>query len=107
MQQRLNGLLGLTCRAGQMILGGDLALRAVRADQAMMVLLDVNASEGTKKKLRDACAFRQLPCFELEAGVLGRSCGQPDRIAAAVKPGSLGKQIEMLLSNEEGSSSKD
>ena len=43
----VSGLLGLASRAGQIILGADLALREIKSDRAGAVLLDAGASEGT------------------------------------------------------------
>ena len=92
------GLLGLASRSGQIILGADLALREIRGGRAGAALLDAGASEGTRKKITDACLFRSVPVYTLPAGELSRACGKEDRMAAAVKPGKLCKRLMELLS---------
>ena len=94
----LNGLLGLDCRAGQITLGADLALREIKAGRAALALLDAGASEGTRKKISDACAYRRVPLHMLPEGELSGACGKDGRLAAAVKPGKLCQRMLELLS---------
>ena len=94
----VSGLLGLSARSGQITLGADLALREIKAGRAALVLLDEGASDGTKKKIADACAFRQVPLHMLPAGEISRACGKEERMAAAVKRGKLCQRMLELLS---------
>lgn len=93
----VSGLLGLACRAGQIALGADIALQEIRAGKAALALLDAGASEGTKKKLLDACAFRSVPVYTLAEDEISRACGRDGRMAAAVRKGNLAKRMEELL----------
>ena len=99
----VSGLMGLANRAGQITLGAELALQEIRAGKAGLVLLDAEASEGTKKKLLDACAYRGVPAHMLPAGEISRACGRDGRMAAAVKKGKLCQRMLQLLSDEEPS----
>ena len=96
----VGGLLGLCSRSGQIVLGADLALREIRGGRAALALLDEGASDGTKKKIADACAFRSVPLHMLPPGELSRACGKEDRMAAAVRPGKLAQRILELLGSE-------
>ena len=96
----VSGLLGLACRAGQIALGADTALQEIRAGKAALLLLDVSASEGTKKKLLDACAYRSVPIYFLPEGEISRACGRDSRMAAAVKKGPFAQRIGQLLADE-------
>ena len=93
----VSGLLGLCSRSGQITLGADLVLREIRAGKAALVLLDAGASEGTKKKIADACAFRSVPLHMLPEGEIARACGREGRMAASVHPGKLCERIGELL----------
>jgi len=95
----VSGLLGLAARAGQATLGADLALREIRGGRAGLVLLDAGASEGTKKKISDACAYRGVPLHMLPEGELSRACGKEDRMAAAIQKGKLCQRMAELLSD--------
>ena len=92
------GLLGLCCRAGQITLGAEMALREIKGGRAGLTLLDAGASEGTKKKISDACAYRRVPLHMLPEGELSSACGKDGRLAAAVKPGPLCQRMLELLS---------
>lgn len=91
------GLIGLASRAGQVASGESACEIALRRGEAALVLLDEGASAGTRKALSDACAYRGVPLFAVEAGRIAASTGKPGRMAAAVKPGSLAQQLHRLL----------
>lgn len=95
--KKIIGLLGLCSRSGQIALGADLSLREIRGGRAGLAFLDAGASDGTKKKIADACAYRNVPLHMLPAGELSRACGREDRMAAAIHPGKLCQQIMYLL----------
>ncbi len=94
------GLLGLASRSGQIILGADLALREIRGGRAGAALLDEGASEGTRKKILDACAYHQVPAYILPVDALSRACGKEGRMAAALKKGKLCQRIQELLEED-------
>ena len=93
----LSGLLGLSCRAGQVTLGAEMALQEIRTGRAGLALMDAGASDGTQKKIADACAYRHVPLHMLPEGELSRACGREGRMAAAIKPGRLCRQMLLLL----------
>ena len=96
----VSGLLGLSARSGQITLGADLALREIKGGRAAAVLLDAGASDGTRKKILDACAYRGVPAYILPVDALSRACGKEGRMAAAVKQGKLCQRIRELLEEE-------
>ena len=102
----VSGLLGLACRAGQIALGADIALQEIRAGKAALALLDEAASEGTRKKLLDACAFRSVPVYTLPENEISQACGRDGRMAAAVRKGNLAKRMQELLSDYESNQTK-
>lgn len=97
MTERLRGLMGLAMRAGQVTLGANLALNVIKSGKAALVLLDEDASENTRKKLMDACAFRAIPIYMLPHGLIDDACGKDSRYAAALKAGGLADKIRQLL----------
>ena len=97
----VSGLLGLACRAWQIALGADIALQEIRAGKAALALLDAGASEGTRKKLLDACTFRSVPVYTLPENEISRACGRDGRMAAAVRKGNLANRMQELLSENE------
>jgi len=98
MSEKAWGMIGLCARAGQTLSGGSGCEAAVREGKAALVLLDGGAAPNLRKKFTDACAFRQVPLYTLEAGRLGQAIGKPERMVAAVKPGVMAKRLQNLLS---------
>ena len=96
-EQRLKGYLGLAMRSGKMTLGGEQVLLRIRAGQAALVLIDASASENTRKKLTDACAYHRVPSATIPSGLLADACGRADRAAGCLKAGGLTDRISELL----------
>jgi len=95
------GWIGLCARAGQAFSGESGCEQAVRAGQAALVLLDGGASPNLHKKFADACAFRQIALYVLEAGRLGQAIGKPERMVVAVKAGAMADRLRALLDSQE------
>ena len=89
-------MLGIAKRAGQLTLGTDGVLGSIASGSAKLVLLDDSASENTKKRFRDSCAFYGVELFETSQDRLGFAIGKPGRICAAVAKGPLGDKLYML-----------
>ena len=89
-------MLGIAMRAGALTMGTDGVLTAIAAGKAALVLLDDGASENTKKKFRDSCAFYGVELFETAADRLGFAIGKPGRMCAAVAKGPLGDKLHGL-----------
>ena len=89
-------MLGLAMRAGQLTFGEDGVKKAIASGGAKLVLLDVGASENTKKKMRDSCAYYGVRLCETAADRLGYAVGKPGRMSAAVAAGPLCDKLASL-----------
>jgi len=89
-------MLGIAKRAGALTLGTDGVLASIASGSAKFVLLDEAASENTKKKFRDSCAFYSCELFETAPDRLGFAIGKPGRMCAAVAKGTLGDKLHAL-----------
>jgi ribosomal protein L7Ae-like RNA K-turn-binding protein len=94
---KLRGFLGLCHRAGQVILGQDACVNAVRAKLAALVLLDEGSSEVSKKRFRNACASHRVPLYSVPEGLIAQALGKEGRMTAAVRPGSMAKKLKELV----------
>jgi len=94
--QAFYSMLGIAMRAGALTLGTDGVLAEIASKKAAFVLLDSSASENTKKKFRDSCAFYGCDLFETAQDRLGFSIGKPGRMCAAVAKGNLGDKLKSL-----------
>ena len=89
-------MLGIAMRAGVLTLGTDGVLAEIASKKAAFVLLDVSASENTKKKFRDSCAFYGCELHETAQDRLGYAVGKPERMSVAVAKGTLGDRLYEL-----------
>ena len=89
-------MLGIAMRAGVLTLGTDGVLAEIAARRVAIVLLDEAASENTKKRFRDSCAFYSAELFETAQDRLGFAVGKPGRMCAAVAKGPLGEKLKSI-----------
>jgi len=89
-------MLGIAMRAGVLTLGADGVHTAVAGGQAGLVLVDSGASDNTKKKLRDGCAYYGVEICETQADRLGFAIGKPGRMCAAIAKGTLCDKLSAL-----------
>ncbi|MFF2888118.1 L7Ae/L30e/S12e/Gadd45 family ribosomal protein [Paenibacillus sp. NPDC057967] len=91
--------LGMAMRAGKLITGDEIVLKAVRAGKAHLVILAGDASDNTKKKFRDKCGTYGIQLAEaFDREQLGRAIGKPERVVLAVTDMQFGKMIGSHLS---------
>lgn len=92
--------LGLAMRAGKMVTGDEIVLKAIRSSDAKLVILAADASQNTLKKFRDKCGTYQVPLiigFDRES--LGASVGKPERIVLALTDRGFAQMIRKTVSN--------
>lgn len=93
-------LLGLAMRAGKVVSGDELVQKAVRLQQAKLVVIAADASANTKKRLYDKCTHYDIR--QLEYGTmrqLGHSVGKNERAALAVIDAGFVKGLERAWKN--------
>ncbi|WP_411346149.1 YlxQ family RNA-binding protein [Paenibacillus sp. WLX1005] len=78
-------LLGLAMRAGKVLSGDELVLKAIRSREAALVILAGDASANTQKKFRDKCSSYQIPLLVgYDRDSLGTSIGKEGRVIIAL-----------------------
>ncbi|MCR5331924.1 MAG: ribosomal L7Ae/L30e/S12e/Gadd45 family protein [Lachnospiraceae bacterium] len=98
LEKRIYSLLGIAKKAGFAQGGEFLAEKAVKSFKAGVVLVATDASDNTKKKFRDMCAFYEVPCYEFgDKDNLGRALGNEMRASVAVKDAGISKKLMELL----------
>ncbi|GIP46624.1 ribosomal L7Ae/L30e/S12e/Gadd45 family protein [Paenibacillus sp. DXFW5] len=82
--QPLSGL-GLAMRAGKLVTGDEIVLKAIRSGEAKLVILAGDASANTQKKFRDKCGTYKIPLMiGFDRETLGGSVGKPERVVLAL-----------------------
>ncbi len=101
-QDAFYSMLGIARRAGVLTLGTDAVLAEISGGRVGLVLLDDGASENTKKKLSDSCAFYKARLTLTAADRLGFAIGKPGRMCASVAKGTLCDKLCALADREQG-----
>ena len=92
-EKKLTGLLGLALWSGNVVLGTDSVLVSVRLKKARAVLIDERASDNTRKKLEDSCAYHQVPLIKINAELIEKATGKQGRKAAALLHSNISEEI--------------
>ena len=97
--EKIFGMLGLARGAGKLIYGSDAAVNAVRSGKAKAVILAADASDRTKKLMRNKCASFETPLFEVEAGCeeLGKKLGKSGISVLGISDINFAKAIINLI----------
>ena len=93
--------LGLATRAGKTVSGEFSVEKSLKQRKARLVVVSEEASENTKKKVRNMCEYRKIPLYFFGTGEeLGRACGKEFRIVTAVEDEGLAKAAISHLEQE-------
>ena len=95
-------VLGLAYRAGKAVSGDQAVLNAIRRNEAKLVIVAEDASQGTLKKYRDKCTFYHIPMIQTGTSEqLGRSIGKINRVVIAVTDNGFAELLRKSLQNIE------
>ena len=101
MRDPFHQLLGLAFRARRVVTGDELVLRAVRRGRVRLVILAADASERTKKKWRDKCAFYAVPLVVTSDRMqLGEALGKHARVVIGVTDENFARRLRELAGND-------
>ena len=96
-------LIGLSAKAGKIKSGEFQVEKAVKENQAFVVIVATDASDLSKKSYRDMCSFYQVPIYEYQTKEeLGRCIGKEFRAAVAVVDEGFAKGIIKKLEIQGG-----
>ena len=94
-------MIGMAMKAGKVASGEFATEKAVKTGKAALVIVSEAASENTKKKFRNMCAYYQVPIYFFgEKEELGHAIGKEFRASLAVLDDGLAKAIEKNIIHE-------
>lgn len=97
--EKLYNFLGICKKAGQLASGAFQTEEAIQKKKALLVLIPEDASDNTKKKFQDKCAFYQIPIYLVgEKEKYGKALGKEERTSIAVLEAGFAKKILAYLS---------
>lgn len=94
MQNKLLSYLGLAARGRNVVSGEFMTEKAVKSGTAFLVLVAEDASERTKKDVKDMCTFYDVPVYVTSTKEeLGHAIGKEVRATVAITDEGLTKAI--------------
>jgi len=95
---QLLSILGLAMRAGKVVSGEDMVLRAIRSRKAKFILLSQDAGKNTKKRITNKCEFYQVPVYQYGTREeLGKAIGKPERVVIAITDAGFAQKVKQLI----------
>jgi ribosomal protein L7Ae-like RNA K-turn-binding protein len=86
--------IGLAMRAGKLITGEELVVKAVTKKRIELVILAMDASPNTKKKLEDKCRTYGIPLrMYANRDRLGHCIGKEQRVVIGVTDGGFAREL--------------
>lgn len=106
---RLSGVIGLARKAGKLVFGGELTVKAIRSGRKpALVCLASDASDNTVKRIADGCAHHRVELARLPIGKaeLGRCIGHTTDVSVVAITDenfrtAVYKQLEMTNASGE------
>ena len=107
-QNKTYSMLGIAWKAG-CIAGGEFAVeRAVKSGHAYLVIAAETASDNTKKKFENMCAYHEVPFYLFgDKEALGHAIGKEERAVVAVLAEEPAKAVKKSLGVDEGGENAD
>ncbi|RXT15155.1 YlxQ family RNA-binding protein [Ammoniphilus sp. CFH 90114] len=103
MSHKVEQFLGLAQRAGKLITGEELVVKAIRAKQVHLVILSGDASDNTLKKVTDKCRTYDIPLrLFADRYRLGHYIGKEQRVVIGVKDYGFARELLKHMDQVEG-----
>ena len=100
MNDKVISLLGLAERAGKIASGEFAAEKAVKIGKARLIIVAEDASDNTKKKMKNMTAFYETPLYVYGSkDDLGHCIGKEYRSMVAVLQPGFSKSVMKQLDN--------
>ncbi len=107
MNKRFLSLLGLCQKAGKLKSGEFQTEAAIKSFDAWLVIVAEDASDNTKKKFKDACAFYEIRYIEYGTkDTLAAAIGKEERSSLAVCDEGFAKSF-LKMSNISGNTMEE
>ena len=96
------GVIGLAARARGIVIGTNQVLEAIRGRKAKLVLIASDASDNTKKTLKDKSSYynARLEEIDITTDELGRAVGHSNTASIAFTDFNFVKAYEKSLTSE-------
>lgn len=96
-------MLGLSRRAGAVIIGTDLVTKSLPSKNVKVVFYSADSSANTEKRITDKCSFYEVKCVKIdtESSKIGKMLGKEAGVCVlGVTSDSFANQLILLASRD-------
>lgn len=101
-QTKLSGLIGLATRAGKICFGTEACFEQIERKKVKLVFLATNASERTKKRIKEKCKEQKVPVeesFSMEQ--ISQATGKTNKVVIGIQDYHFANQMQKIISGGE------
>lgn len=96
--QKIGGLIGLATKAGKIAAGTEACLEAIEKKNAKLILIATDASERTKKSIKEKCEQYKIANYEmLEIEQISKAIGKSNKAVIGIKEKGLAEAIRKII----------
>ena len=94
MRDKILSMIGMAKRALKVSTGEFVCVRTVKSKNARLVIIAHDASENTKKSIKNSCAYYKIPYIEFsQKEELGKYTGTDSRAVVSINDNNFAKAI--------------
>ena len=91
-------LIGFAYKSRKMVSGEGITLEAIKKSKVKLVFLASDASENTRKRIKDKCSYRDIPVSEeLDRLQIGNAIGKDERVVIGITDEGFSQSMLKLL----------
>lgn len=95
VQNKVLGLIGLSTKAGKLLAGREVVLENVRKKKVNLVICAEDASDKTKKEIKEICDKFNIKLIEFQTiEELSKTIGKENKAIIGIKDKNLSTEIE-------------
>lgn len=100
-RDKVLSFIGLATKAGKVVSGEFSVEKAVKSDQAFLVMVAKDASDNTKKMFQNMCDYRSVPIvYYGSKESLGQAMGKQMRVSVAFLDEGFANAVRKQLAME-------
>ena len=97
-KRKVLGMLGISAKAGKIVCGNDATIEDIEKHRVKLVIVAENASERTKKNIKNICDKSNVPILEFgDIDEISKTIGKSNKAIIGIKSKSLSEEIEKLI----------
>lgn len=101
-KQKITGYLGLSMKAGKLVLGTDACTDAIKRKKVKLIIIAEDAAERTKKNFQMLCNYNNVTYMEWgNIELISKAIGKNNKAVIGIKDKNLSDAIMKIINGGE------